>query len=364
MTLSGPAARLRSRVRSAVADAADSADFRARVLQAVGEVVPFDSACLATTDPASLIPTALTTKGYDQPDAVLRAAECEYGPDPPANSFCSVAQLATPVRVSREAGDGSWRDSRHYAELLAPFGLRDEVRMVFRARDGRAWGVATMSRGPGRPFDDSSVRVLAGSLREIGEGMRSTLLRASSARAPLRCPDAEDAAPAPAVVILGTDDALEDATPLAIHRLEQVGWGGAAPAVLAAMRFRHAGVETLRVRTRGGRWLVLRVGPLGDGRLAVTIEHAQPPEVVSLVAAALALSAREADVLAEVLAGRPRDAIAADLHISPYTVQDHLKSIFSKTGTSSRQALVAQLVLDQYVPRMGSPVGPRGWFVD
>ena len=94
------------------------------------------------------------------------------------------------------------------------------------------------------------------------------------------------------------------------------------------------------------------------------MEPAQPPEVVSLVAAVHGLTAREADVLAEVLAGHPRDVIAGALNISPYTVQDHLKSIFTKTGTQSRQTLVSHLVFDQYLPRMGAPVGPRDWFVD
>ncbi len=364
MTLSRPAALLRRHVRAAAAEAVDSTDFRARVLDAINAVVPFDAGCLATTDPATLIPTALTTVGYDRPEAVLWAAECEYGADPPDNSFRSVAQLAVPARVSREAGEGRWRDSRHYAQLLAPFGLRDELRMVFHARDGRAWGMVTMSRGPGHPFDDSSVRVLAPSLRDIGEGMRATLLRHATADATASRRAADGDEHGPAVVVVGPDNTVEEATPLAARLLSQVGWEGAAPAVLTALRLRSAGAESTRVLTRGGRWLVLRAGPLGGGRLAVTIEHAQPPEVVSLVAAVHGLTAREADVLAEVLAGRSGHAIAGALHISPYTVQDHLKSIFAKTGANNRGNLVSRLVLEQYLPRVGAPVGPRGWFVD
>lgn len=355
---------LRSRVRAAAGGAADSADFRSQVLAAIRAVVPFDSACIATADPATLIPTALTTVGYDRPEAVQWAVEVEYGAEPPDNSFQALTRLPTPARLSRHAARGRWQDSRHFAELFAPFGLRDELRLVFRARDGRPWGVATMSRGPGPPFDDDAVRVLGASLRDIGEGMRTTLLRQSSGLAVPRDTDHEVAEPGSAVVVVGPDDTIEDATPLAARLLQQVGWGGGAPAAVAALRFRHAGSESIRVRTRGGRWLVLRVGPLGDGRLAVTIEHAQPPEVVSLVAAVHGLTARESDVLAEVLAGRSGDDIARALHISPYTVQDHLKSIFAKTGVNSRQGLLARLVLDQYVPRMGAPVGPRGWFLD
>lgn len=64
---------------------------------------------------------------------------------------------------------------------------------------------------------------------------------------------------------------------------------------------------------------------------------------------ALGLTAREQGVTHLVLDGLSTAEISAELFISAYTVQDHLKSIFDKVGLRSRRALVASLT-HQHTP--------------
>jgi DNA-binding CsgD family transcriptional regulator len=102
------------------------------------------------------------------------------------------------------------------------------------------------------------------------------------------------------------------------------------------------------------------------GRVAVIINAARDPEVASLIAQAYGLSARERELTRLVLHGRSTHEIAEGLHVSPYTVQDHLKSIFEKVGVRSRRELVAQLFLQQCAPKLaiGASPGADGWFTD
>ena len=62
--------------------------------------------------------------------------------------------------------------------------------------------------------------------------------------------------------------------------------------------------------------------------------------------------------------GRTNPEIAETLVLSPYTVQDHIKSLFEKTSVSSRQELVARVFLDDYMPQVarGSALTSNGTF--
>ena len=147
----------------------------------------------------------------------------------------------------------------------------------------------------------------------------------------------------------------------------------AAASSLQALERDSAGADLVprsRLRTESGRWLVVHasrlVGEEQDGRIAVILELAQPLEIAPLIAAAYGLSGRERQVLRQLLIGLSTSDICAALFISANTVQDHLKSIFEKTGVRSRRELVAQIFTQQYLPRMmdKAKLGPDGWFAD
>ena len=122
------------------------------------------------------------------------------------------------------------------------------------------------------------------------------------------------------------------------------------------------GAEALaRVRTPAGTWLVVHGSALGEGsdaRVAVIVEPASTPELAPLAAAAYGLTERERAVTQLVAQGLDTSEIASRLHLSTWTVQDHLKAIFEKTGVRTRGELVARLFFDHHAPRLTAPRPP------
>ncbi|MGW5151808.1 LuxR C-terminal-related transcriptional regulator [Rhodococcus koreensis] len=366
MTVVRKAEPLRSCVRDAALGTADSIEFRHAVLDTIRTRIPYDFALFAMVDPATLLPTSQTTIGAGclPSHAIETAARLEYGPSPYGNVIGKLARSPVGVQTIRDAIDGDLHRALPYVEILEPMGMDDEIRFVVRGRDKLCWGGGVVMRGPGRRFSGEEVRVLAGAAREIGEGLRLSLLR----QAPRVL---AEVTVGPAVVIVGPDDEVESATGPAVEYLDRISGECETrmlPAVFAAVNLRNSGAAAAvtRARTIDGDWVVIRAGRLDGrgtaGRVVVTLEPAGPGEIVSLLTALHGLTPREAEVLGHVLAGETRVEIAHRLFVSPYTVQDHLKSIYAKVGVNSRLELVAQLFFTHYLPKYDTPVGPGGWF--
>jgi len=96
-----------------------------------------------------------------------------------------------------------------------------------------------------------------------------------------------------------------------------------------------------RVHLAAGLWLTLRAARIGTD-IAVTIEESTPAERLDLFTRATALSTRESELLTHLVSGTDTREIASRMFLSEHTVQDHLKSVFAKTQTRSRKALLAR----------------------
>lgn len=116
--------------------------------------------------------------------------------------------------------------------------------------------------------------------------------------------------------------------------------------VLRALTSSGPGPATVVVRGLSGRWVRVQgwllAGPTPP-QIAVVLDLASPTDLAPIRLAAIGLTAREREIVELVLRGRSTKQIATELFISPYTVQDRLKSIFDKAGVRSRRELVAAM---------------------
>ena len=369
------AARVRQDVDVVARAGLDLDTFVEEAVASVARAVPWVGACVATHDPSTHMLTSARKYGNlrDQNSHDHEFGLIEYGTVEPT-AFTELARAEVPAAGVHLTHGGDVERSGRMARFMKPlFEFGDEARLAFR--DGsQVWGAMALFRGADQqPFDAAEVEFLASLSVPFAHGVRTGMLTRLADVAP---PTASLCGPA--VVIVGPDNQVVQMTIGAEERLGELATGAAygdplAPvaALIGAAR-RYGRGETAvpprcRLRTARGLWLVLHAGPLSsagdrEGEVVITIEEARPPEIVALVVAAFGLTPRERDVTQLVLQGVDTKEIASTLHLSTYTVQDHLKSVFDKADVRSRRELIARIYFDQYVPRMGAELIPSGWF--
>jgi DNA-binding CsgD family transcriptional regulator len=298
------------------------------------------------TDPASgLVTWASKTRSLAVGDEEFAAVE--YGP-PDLNSFAELAIRNPPVGALSMDTDGHPERCRRYRGLMLPrFRFTDELRVMFTSR-GVAWGGMALYRAHDEPpFNTGDVDQVAGIAGLLGAALARSLFGLAPHLDPA-------VGVGQAVLIVDGADNVTHLTASAETAVAELGgWEHRSlPAsvlhVVASTRARGVGATTL-VHTPAGRWLSLRTAPLagpdGSSDTVVTIDTTPRTALSRLALAAHGLTAREEDVTLLVLQGASTQSIAAALHLSPHTVQDHLKKIFGKVGVTSLRELTASLTL-------------------
>jgi DNA-binding CsgD family transcriptional regulator len=369
--------RARRDVSHAVHSGADWVTMTEELGAAIRKVVPFDFHAWHTMDPATLIFTgvaareAMSDTQINDPDSCRWLGHCEYGIDD-VIQWSSLARSSYPIGILSHATHGNRELSPRYRRMLKPLGFEGELRASF-VRDSNCWGAVSFCRGRATPdFDEQEAHFLASLSTSIADGFRRALLVTAG------LPD--DAPDGPGMVVLDHNGELEAVTDGALRWMDEIvddrPSRGMLPAVLDAVaaRARHVGnmasqEQSARARacTRSGRWLVIygmRLQDRGEGRIGLVIEPATSREMAPLMLAAYRLTERERQVGQEVIAGASTEVIARTLNISANTVQDHLKSVFRKTGVHSRRELVAKVFFEDYRPRTqtGETIDASGWF--
>jgi DNA-binding CsgD family transcriptional regulator len=287
------------------------------------------------------------------PPARVRLAEIELG-EADVNKLTSLAAAPVPAASLSQATGGALDRSLRQREVRRPNGFADELRAVLTGPTG-SWGTLTLLREARRPhFTPAEVRLVGSMAATLADGVRRAML---VDRGPGDDPSGTG------FLVLAADDTVTLANPAAeqwIHELAPLSRRGDGPLpvairAVAAQTRRIAGgdgavLASARVQTRAGRWLVVRGSLTGPDQAAILLEAPRPAEQAAVISDAYGFTRRERVATTLVARGLSTTEIARRLHVSTYTVQDHLDAIFDKSGTSSRGQLVSRLFLDQAAP--------------
>ncbi|HEY7273299.1 MAG TPA: LuxR C-terminal-related transcriptional regulator [Actinoplanes sp.] len=347
-------------------------DYTAAVADVLRPLIAFDAYCWHTVDPGTILFTGTMNRNVGCSGSWL--AHHEYIVED-VNKWSFLAhsgRIAGATSIDTH-GDPS-RSARHQSHEA--YGFCDELR-VSLVVDGIYWGAAAFLRHAGRPwFTEDDVRAVSTLAGVMAAGLRRSIVVQTAPTATAFVDHG------PGVIVFdqhGKPESISAAAERWIGELaedpapDRPSESKIVQAVAARARTIPAGTDPLelaaraRVRARTGAWLLLygtRLSGYPDGRTAVIIHPATPQDVAPVVALSYGLTDRECQVTMQCIQGRATKEIARALSMSPYTVQDHLKSVFGKTGVHTRGELVGQIFLDHYATRWQAPAtAPPGLLV-
>ena len=343
-------ARSRERIGRTCQLALDARALRRAVLPELRRVVGFDAYAWLLTDPATAVGASPLAEVPWLPEL---PAQIRLKYLTPLNRWTTLT--GSPVGLLDEATGGDLGQSLVWRELLADYGVVDAASLVLADQFG-CWAFLELWRTrPATPFS----RADAVFLTEVAGPLTQALRRCQQGAFALP-PVRHRPRAGPVMLLLTSDLRVRGQTPPSMDylRLLVPPEEGRAPVpaaaynVAAQLLASEAGVDGnpawARVAVPEAELMTVRAaridgsGPPADRDIAVTIEASSAEERVDLFTRAFGLTARERQLVEHLVAGNDTRDVARLMFLSQNTVQDHLKSIFSKTESRSRRTLLAR----------------------
>lgn len=342
----------RDRIGRLARGAENDVEFRLRWLELLAGVVHFDYYAWPLTDPEHWTGIRPLARPPD-PAAVPMQIRWKYLSA--TNRWTALGAGPRPVASLLQVTGGKPERSELWSRVLSHSGVIDAASVCFADRFG-AWGWLDLWRCSGAGFDASELDLLAAVAPETTAALRRCMALRFAAVRPGEHRGMQQV-PGQGVVLVTDELELTGINATAEQWLELMGPppNGSVPAevfnVAAQLQAREAGIDghaaAARVPIGDGRWAVLnatRMLPAGDAApgIAVTIELCSSSALLGIYLRCHGVSPRERELVGLLAMGLDQVELAGRLGISQYTVQDHLKSVFSKTGVHTRAELLGR----------------------
>lgn len=333
-----------------------SRSYREAVLKQIHSVVPYDAYCFTTVDPLTLLSTGAVTE--DGIEAIHDRLFMNEYMEEDIHKYAELIRSGEHTATLHTSMKAHHEQSPRYINILQPAGFGDELRAVLVSGDA-CWGYLTLYRKTGRSVFTEQERLLIQTwTASIASMLRSTSLTLMD--------EIKSGSPGEPGILITSDtfQLLSLNAPAQywlsqLRMLEHVGPDvlprpvRAVSSHLQRKNREESATESQQVsdspskvciQLPDGRYLMLHASLMqqlaGSDQIAIRLEQAMPQDLLPMLAESHGLSIRERELLGYVLRSYSSKEIALAMHISVYTVQDHLKSIFAKTKVSSRRELI------------------------
>ncbi len=325
-----------------------------QVLAVLREVIDFDAYVWLLTDPVTAVGVAPLADVPCLPElpALIRA---KYATT--VNRWTILRLQGSPAATLSDAVGGELSRSLMWRAVLSRYRTGDVASAVFADQFG-CWGFLDLWRNQTRgPFGSADAGFIAAVAAPITTAIRKCQARTFVDPATAHRPDLGP-------VVLTLEDNLRIASRTAASRAwldallppepDQKAIPASVYNVAAQLLAAEKGVDAhpafARTHLADGFWLALRAARLSSDQppadraatIVVTIEEASASERVELFGRAFGLSAREYELFGLLATGSDTRTMARQMSLSEHTIQDHLKSIFAKTGAHDRVTVLSR----------------------